>query len=116
MNLPSIKTLAEVFGDRAKEARAILEMDRAQLLDLPAGRARARECYNPPSTLDLIMTCLNALDCGTYGVEAFRTRRGRWCEYLNTGDTYAPTLMHYRNRFRVASWGDIAERYGTREG
>lgn len=106
--LPSVRSLRAVFGDNAKRARAILEMSRAELEALPAGAARVAECYHPPATSDIRMECLDAL-AGTHGVEAFETRRG-WCEYLNAGDTYAPTLVRYRGRYRVTCWGDIAER------
>ena len=30
-------------------------------------------------------------------------------EYINTGDTYAPTICHWRGKFRVCSLGDIVE-------
>lgn len=110
--LPSIKTLGAVFGNKAREARAILEMTRSQLEDLPAGAARARECFHPPKTYDLRMSCLDALGA-SYGVEGFETHTGAVCHYLNTGDTYAPTLIRFNSRYRVASWGDIAERHGA---
>ena len=113
--LPSVKTLSRVF-DNAKEARRILEMSRAELLELPAGAARDRECYSAPKTWDLRMCCLDALDPGLFGVEGFQARSGDWCEYLNTGDTYAATLIRFRGRYFVASLGDIAERHGTLEG
>ncbi len=106
--IPSVRTLRAVFGDNAKQARAILEMSRRELEELPAGAARVQECYNPPATSDLRLTCLDAL-AGTHGVEAFETRHG-WCEYLNAGDTYSVTLVRYRGRYRVTTWGDIAER------
>lgn len=114
--LPSIKSLRAVFGDNAKQARAILEMSRSELLELPEGAARARECYHPPATWDIRMTCLNAL-AGTYGVESFQLDNGdAWsrdaasCEYLNAGDTYATTLLRVRGKYRVGCWGDIAEK------
>lgn len=110
--IPSIRTLRAVFGDRARDARAVLEMTRAQLEALPAGAARVRECYFPPATSDLRLECLDAL-AGTHGVEGFRTRRGETVEYLNAGDTYAATLVRWRGRYRVTSWGDIAERHGA---
>ena len=109
---PSIKTLGAVFGDKAREARAILEMNRAQLEALPAGAARVRECFHPPMTYDLRMSCLDALGA-SYGVEAFHTDSGAVCFYLNAGDSYAPTLVWFNGRYRVASWGDIAERHGA---
>lgn len=107
--LPSVRTLRQVFGDNARQARAILEMTRRELEALPAGAERVAECDNPPATSDLRLACLDAL-AGTHGVEVFETRRNGWCEYLNAGDTYAITLIRYRGRYRVACWGDIAER------
>jgi len=109
-NLPSVRTLSEVFGDKAKQARAILEMSRRELEALPAGAARVAECYNPPATSDLRLTCLDAL-AGTHGVESFECRDGSLCDYLNAGDTYAATLVRFRGRYRVTCWGDIAERH-----
>lgn len=108
--LPSIRTLRAVFGENAKQARAILEMPRHELEALPVGAARVAECYYPPATSDIRLTCLDAL-AGTHGVEAFETKRDGYCEYLNAGDTYAPTLVRFRGRYRVATWGDIAERH-----
>jgi hypothetical protein len=110
--LPSVRTLRAVFGDQAKQARAILEMTREQLEALPAGQSRVRECYNPPATSDIRLTCLDALG-ETYGVEAFQVRDGTWCEYLNVGDPYRTTLLRLRGRYRVACWGDIVEREGA---
>lgn len=112
---PSIKTLREVFADRAPEAKKVLRMSRADLEQTEPGARRLRECYHPPATSDLRLTVLDTL-AGTHGVEAFRTRRGDWCEYLNAGDTYAATLLRYRGTYRVGCWGDYAERFGTSDG
>lgn len=110
MNLPSVKTLRDVFGDNARAARRVLEMTRADLEATPAGAARIAECWHPPATCDVRMTVLDTL-AGTHGVEVFNTRRHGPCYYLNAGDTYTVTLVYFRNRYRVACWGDIAERY-----
>jgi len=107
--LPSVRTLRAVFGDNAKQARRVLEMTRRELEALPAGEARVRECYHAPTTADLRLTCLNEL-AETHGVEAFETDHGV-CEYLNAGDAYNATLVRFRGRYRVTTWGDIAERY-----
>ena len=55
-----------------------------------------------------------------YGVEGDTAENGEGhitIEYINTGDTYATTLVHYRGKFRIASWGDCVEdgerRHGT---
>lgn len=107
---PSIKTLRAVFGENAKEAKRILQATRAELETIPAGAARVRECYHPPSTKDLRLTCLDKL-AGTFGVEAFQTTAGDYCEYLNAGDTYTTTLLWFRGAYRVGCWGDIAEKH-----
>lgn len=106
--LPSVKTLREVFADQAPQARKILEMSRAQLLELPAGAARAAECFNPPKTYDIRMHCLNAI-ASTHGIEAAENADGEYMDYLNAGDPYAVTLLYWRGSYRVACWGDIAE-------
>jgi hypothetical protein len=110
--LPSIRTLRAVFGEHAKQARAILEMTHSELEALPAGRARVQECYNPPATSDIRLTCLDALG-ETYGVEAFEVRDGTWCDYLNVGDPYRSTVVRLRGRYKVACWGDIVEKEGA---
>jgi len=119
--LPSVKTLRSVFADRAPEARAILEMRRAELEAHPVGAARVAECYHAPTTRDLRMTVLDSLDTGLHGAEGFvLTRRNGGADtvwYLNAGDTYTPTLVFWAGRYRVESWGDrveILERQGWR--
>jgi hypothetical protein len=106
--LPSVRTLRAVFNDNAKQARAILEMNREQLEKLPTPQALVMT-YHPPHTSQLRLCLLDEL-AGTHGVEAFEVRGGTWCEYLNAGDTYALTLILFRGAYRVACWGDIAER------
>lgn len=107
--LPSVTTLAQVF-DSPKRAREILEMKRAELEATEAGASRVRECYNPPGTEDVRMHVLNACDGGLHGVEAIRLHDGcDYADYLNTGDTYAPTLILYNGRYRVQSVGDFVE-------
>lgn len=106
--IPSIKTLSAVFTD-ARQARAILEMTRAQLLQLPAGSARFAQCYNAPKTYDVRMHCLNAIESGLYGLESMESTGGEYAEYLNAGDTYAPTLIYWRGAYRVQSVGDFVE-------
>lgn len=112
MNLPSIKTLRQVFGDDAPRARAILEMTRRELAQHPVGAKRIAECWHQPDWWDIRMHCLDALG-HTYGVEAIRLRDGRYVPYLNAGDTYATTLLRFNGRYTVGCWGDIAERHGA---
>lgn len=105
--LPSVATLAAVFDD-PKEARRVLGLSRLALVALPAGDRRVRECYHPPSTDDERMHVLNSLDPGLHGVEAIKVG-SEYADYLNTGDTYAATLIFWRGNYRVQSWGDFVE-------
>lgn len=105
---PSIKTLSAVFSD-PKKARAIFEMSRSQLLETEAGNARDKECYHAPKTYDLRLHVLNACDNGLFGVEAVQSVSGEYADYLNAGDTYTPTVIYWRGRYRVQSIGDFVE-------
>jgi hypothetical protein len=109
---PGINRLAILFGDKAKQAKRIFKMTHNGLLDTPAGYARFKECYTHPSTEDLRMHVLNAL-AGGYGIEAFKTKKGDYVEYLNVGDPYTPTLIYFNGNYCIASWGDFAEKYGV---
>ena len=115
MNLPSIKTLRAIAHDRAPELRELLEQKR-KTRDYQSVRDWIRQCYHEPRYYDRMLCAANEI-CGTCGVEGFRARNGYYWEYLNTGDTYTPTLLLNRTtgRFAVTSWGDIVERHGTRE-
>jgi hypothetical protein len=108
---PPINSLEAVFPGKGKRAKEILWMSRRELEQLPAGAARVRECYHPPSTRDLRMECLNEL-LETHGVEAFETEKG-WCYYLNVGDPYVTTVLKFNGHYRLCCWGDIAERYAV---
>jgi hypothetical protein len=109
MKTPSIKTLS-LITDKAKQAKELLLMSRAELEQTPVGFARLTECYHPPKTWDIRMTCLNSLLDG-FGVDSFQLKNGSWVEYINLGDTYSPTIVRINGNYRVTSWGDIAEKY-----
>jgi len=116
MNLPSIKTIAKTLtkGDvaRATEIRRILKADIGALVATDAGNLRWSECYNRPTTADVRMHVLNAAMDG-FGVEGVETRAGDWADYVNMGDAYDATIMHYRGRYFVSSWGDFAEKHAA---
>ena len=116
MQTPSIRALRTLAPEpgAAEALKRILTASRATLQALPAGAARARECYYQPRTSDLRLTCLDAA-LGTYGVECFETRKGELVEYLNAGDTYTPTIVRWRGNYSVRCWGDIAERHGIND-
>ena len=108
MRTPSIRTLSEVFDD-PKAAKKVLRMTRAQMLATAAGRARGRQCYNSPSTADICMHVLDSLDPGLFGVESIEMVNGEYADYLNTGDSYAGTVILWRGNYRVQSVGDFVE-------
>jgi hypothetical protein len=52
------------------------------------------------------------VDLGTFGDEGDCAMNGEGCfdiQYLNTGETYELTVVYYKGRFLVTSWGNIAE-------
>lgn len=108
MRLPSIKTLARVF-ENPREARRVLDMKHSELAKHPAGAARIAECMHAPAWRDVRLTVLNSIDPGLYGVESCETVNGEYCDYLNTGDSYAPTVIFWRGAYRVQSLGDFIE-------
>lgn len=106
MKTPSVKTLSRIFDD-AKRAKEIFTMSRRQLIDGP-GADRFAECYNPPKTYDLRLHALNTAG-GFHGHESMETRSGEYAEYLNSGDTYAETVIYWRGNYRVQCLGDFVE-------
>jgi hypothetical protein len=106
MKTPSIKTLSAVFDD-PKEAKRILQMSHAELSCQPVAAARIAECFNRPAWHDVRLTVLNSIDPGLHGVETIQG--DEYADYLNTGDTYAPTLIYWRGAYRVQSVGDFVE-------
>lgn len=112
--VPSLKALAAVFPDPAiaVQAKLVLHMTKDELLETEGGDKRWRECYNPPPTWMLRMAELDRL-AETFGVETFALKGGKFVDYLNTGETYDATICRVDGHYRVSSWGDLVERYGT---
>ena len=108
---PSIATLKLVFGVRAKEAKLALTTDIYKTYDSVIELKKS--CYNPPSKPLCIMTALNEI-AGAYGVESFcdadYNPYRAYVDYLNTGDSYKPTIL-YDGRFKVTTLGDYIERH-----
>ena len=80
-------------------------------------------CYNPPGNDELVMQALDEL-LGMCGVEPIRTEE--WIDsyhgdiravYLNTGDTYAGTIVldHKKCRYMLTTYGDYVESLGDTE-
>ena len=121
--VPSVKTLSRIGKCDIRElrlVRRILRAADAELEDLiqrhaPRTAERFRDSH-PLSQSDLRrLHAANEL-LHMHGVEAIiPTRRKPLFLYLNTGESYAATLMlagGHGGRWRVADWGSIAERGG----
>lgn len=106
-NFPSVKTLGFVNAEKAKELRKYLIMDYQEMRQHPAAKKRINECYNPPKKYDVRMHVLDTI-AETYDVEGAETSEG-WIDYLNTGEMYAPTIIHFQNRYYVSSLGAFVE-------
>lgn len=120
---PPAKAIAAAFHctiETARLARRIIRGEAGPLTSSPATAAWERACYNSPRQTDRILHALNTiLKC--HGVVAFCTNSDPYhaiAEYLNTGDTYSPTLLfrHDTGTFRITTRGDFFERNEKRLG
>ncbi len=99
MNTPSVKALREAFG---------------QWL-LPGQATMIKRIMDGPGKDDDGLTRMQRIDriLGTHGVEyqsAGSNKRSPAFCYLNSGDTYAVTILKINGRFKIGTWGDIVER------
>ena len=113
---PSLKTLVRdlsVTPEMATRLRAIMagEIRITDNPDFPRTNAWIGQCHHKPRRIDLILSALNEA-YETHGIDRLDNREGAIvAKYLNTGDTYAPTILflHETRAFRVSSWGDFVE-------
>lgn len=138
MKCPSVATLTRTFRDlSAEQAGLIKRICRAADDGAELEALLTAECPQVFQRSDLQLGgipnmahmdrawlrtyALRALDCilDTHGVEAIvresdSVYSAPFMEYLNTGDTYATTLLYFRDSdaLRIGSWGDVVERMG----
>lgn len=115
---PSKKSLIEALRITPEQADTVRGLIRGEIRTkdaerFPKSNAYFAKCCHEPKRLDRILACLD--EClGTFGVEALGEVQtyGPPAEYLNTGDTYSPTLLfdHITGKFCLTSWGDWFER------
>jgi hypothetical protein len=136
MRAPSVKTLTANFRISPDEAKLIRKIattaddgeELKTLIDarVPATSSYVRSLFSNPyrSRIWRTTVALHAMNdiMGTHGVEGLGPgRSGDYAppyEYLNTGDTYASTLVFDRDKDRlfISSWGNIAEAHPEWEG
>ena len=99
--LPSVKTLSARLGCDSTIAGAVRHV-------LGMNNRTDAEINDTLKTVSVLLH--------GYGVEYAPSKqdtygRGRGLEYVNMGDTYAPTIIYdcLHQRFICASWGDIIE-------
>lgn len=116
---PSVKTLRQCFAD-PNRARKILEMTRYQLSALPICSELLRANFGIRETWELRMVALNSAG-DFHGVETIETERqsngfsaDEYAEYLNAGDSYAPTVIYWRGKYRVQDVGTFIENQGVK--
>lgn len=115
---PSKKALIDVLNITPEQADTVRGLIRGEIRTrdaerFPRSNAHFARCHHEPRRLDRILACLD--EClGTHGVEILGDVRtyGPPAEYLNTGDTYSPTILFDRiaDNFKLTSWGDWFER------
>lgn len=110
--MPSVKKLAEVFGDRAKEVRELLKGER-NTTDYASVQKLEKDCYHRTGYLHRLLTALNEI-ADMHGVEfipAGSNKKSPSIDFLNAGDSYACTFMILDGyRYVVGDWGSIVER------
>lgn len=76
-------------------------------------RRQNEHCHNSHTASDVMAEAERLFpDLGTFGIEGFCDDIGNnGISYLNTGDTYAPTILFRSNsgRFSIGDWGTIVE-------
>lgn len=108
MKTPSIKSLSSIFGDNAKQAKAILTAT-----DWPALRAiLGGERTGGVKLWQARMEALNELG-EFFGVETIALGDGSFVDYLNSGDSYGTTILRWRGNYLVGDWGSLVERHDS---
>ena len=127
MSYPSVKTLLQIQGitaEQAKQARAVLQSKSHDFIcdASTAADSYNRACYNRPGIHLLKMYAINQILNG-YGFESIGMPNGCFSscqnpeveiEYINFGDPYTCTLCRISGTrvptsYRVAGWGDVLE-------
>ncbi len=118
--------LVSSFGPEVGNRCADILAGKVDALEHPAVVSWAKDCYhdprqNPNALPECIMLALNA-ELSGYGVESIEGRHvDRYhgtvqAIYVNTGDTYNPTILHDNEtgRYILTSYGDWVERHERR--
>lgn len=121
MNAPSKKRLMESLGVTSEKAELVRRLIRREVKTsdaalFPKTASWLEQCYHWPCYRERLMSCLNEVIQGI-GVEAIQGDNWRWpaATYINTGDTYSPTLLldWEKSTISLTTWEDWIERRET---
>lgn len=121
MNAPSKKRLMESLNITSEKAELVRKLIRNEVKTrdislFPETAKWLDQCYNEPCYRERLMSCLNEVIQGN-GVESIEGDDWRWpaASYVNTGDTYSPTLLldWEKNTISLTTWRDWVERRET---
>ena len=97
--------------DQIKTVRGLIEQTISPIdTRFPGTVAWYQACYHPPTLAELILSAIDAT-LNNSGVEAVAIN-GRYYDYSNPGESYAPTVFLRGGIFWVATLGDLVERLG----
>lgn len=112
--LPSVKSLESAFPGYGKELRKCLEsVSHSEII----ADQYIQTCHHRPDGISIILSACDLI-AETCGVEYIQCKKDGFyigeqygLSYLNTGETYATTLIydHRTDNYRVCDWGTIVE-------
>ena len=114
MRLSGIKTPKA----REKRINALIDSFRITSLEASLVMAYIDHCQSQSDTY-CAFAKINKLIDG-YGVEYSQSTKDSsvalWIEYVNTGDTYSPTILYdyEKQHYYLTTWGDIVEKQPRR--
>ena len=121
MRAPSKKRLMESLGITSEKADLVRRLIRNEIKTrdgslFPETAKWLFQCYNEPCYRERLMSCIDET-IGGHGVESIEGNNWRWpsATYINTGDTYSPTLLldWEKGTISLTTWGDWVERRET---
>ena len=107
MNIPSAKTIETrlTWLNKVGDPKTLAKQVRKELEKI---QERAGPFRPSAAQVNYHFQAIDKLLC-THGIERLQDKKGHIIDYLNTGDTYTPTICYDRLKgtLRITSWGDI---------
>lgn len=120
MNVPSAKRISKVMRVPMANARLAWKLMKGRISPesiehFPRTYKWAMQCYNYPKHSEMVMEALNEVleGFGVGVVGDFNDYPPKIeFEYINTGETYAPTIVKIKGKYILTSCGDMIEKLG----